>query len=147
MQSTIYFVKHSNDAVIPSKAGKNEVGFDLTVIKKIKDINSTTSMYDTCISVKPPTGYYFEIIPRSSLSKTGYMLTNSVGIIDPTYRGTLKVVITKVCPDASDFELPNKRFQLIPRICFNDDLIAEEVDELDKTERGEGGFGSTDYSN
>ena len=145
MESTISVVKHSNDAVIPSKAGENEIGFDLTVIKKIKDINSTTSMYDTNISVRPPNGYYFEIVPRSSLSKTGYILTNSIGIIDPTYRGTLKVVITKICPEAHEFELPNKRFQLIPRkYDLNNKLIIKEVDILDETERGDGGFGSTD---
>ena len=102
-------------------------------------------MYDTNISVRPPNGYYFEIVPRSSLSKTGYILTNSIGIIDPTYRGTLKVVITKICPEAHEFELPNKRFQLIPRkYDLNNKLIIKEVDILDETERGDGGFGSTD---
>ena len=53
-------------------------------------------MYDSYISVQPPEGYYFEIVPRSSISKLGYILTNSIGIIDPSYRGTLKVVLTKI---------------------------------------------------
>ena len=147
MLDCIKFKKHDIEAVIPTLANKYEVGFDLTVISKIKDINSTTSMYETGISVQPPEGFYFEIVPRSSLSKTGYMLTNSIGIIDPTYRGTIKVVITKVCDDAPEFELPNKRFQLIPRIHLSSDLKIQEVSELDETYRGDGGFGSTDNSN
>tara|TARA_Y100000114_G_scaffold123824_1_gene119471 strand:- start:61 stop:495 length:435 start_codon:yes stop_codon:yes gene_type:complete len=144
MQSSIEFKKHSNNAIIPSLAGKDEIGFDLTIIEKVKDINSNTTMYDTKISVKPPEGFYFEIVPRSSLSKTGYMLTNSIGIIDPTYRGTLKIVVTKICENAPDMELPNKKFQLVPRIILSKDMKIIEVDDLDKTERGEGGFGSTD---
>lgn len=144
MESTIEFKKHHNDAILPTLAGPNEIGFDLTIIEKVKDINNTTAMYDSYISVKPPEGFYFEIVPRSSISKTGYILTNSIGIIDPTYRGTIKVVITKVSNDAPDFELPNKRFQLIPRLHLSKDMVISEVDDLDKTERGEGGFGSTD---
>ena len=140
----VKFCKHDENAIIPSLANCNEIGFDLTVISKIKDINKTTSMYETGISVQPPDGYYFEIVPRSSLSKTGYMLTNSIGIIDPTYRGTLKIVLTKVCDDAPEFELPNKRFQLVPRIHISKDMNVKVVEGLDETYRGNGGFGSTD---
>ena len=140
----IKFCKHDVNAVIPTLANKDEIGFDLTVISKIKDINKNTSMYETGISVQPPEGYYFEIVPRSSLSKTGYILTNSIGIIDPTYRGTLKIVLTKVCDDAPEFELPNKRFQLVPRIHLSVDMNVKVVEVLDETYRGHGGFGSTD---
>ena len=147
MSDLIKFKKHDIEAVIPTLANEYEVGFDLTVISKIKDINSTTSMYETGISVQPPEGFYFEIVPRSSLSKTGYMLSNSIGIIDPTYRGTLKIVITKVCEDAPEFELPNKRFQLVPRIHISKEMKVIEVSELDETYRGDGAFGSTDNNN
>lgn len=147
MQSIVEFKKHHSNSIIPSLAGPNEIGFDLTIIEKIKDINSNTAMYDTYISVKPSDGFYFEIVPRSSLSKTGYILTNSIGIIDPTYRGTLKIVLTKINEQAPDIILPNKKFQLIPRFHISKEMIVKEVDELDMTERGEGGFGSTDTNN
>lgn len=65
-------------------------------------------MYDTGIAVCPPDGYYTEVVPRSSLSKTGYMLANSVGIID-AYQGCLKG------DDLDDLSLPFKGFQLILR--------------------------------
>lgn len=144
MSSTIQFKTHREDAVIPTRAGSQEVGFDLTIIEKIKDISSNTAMYDSYVSVQPPDGVYFEIVPRSSISKTGYILTNSVGIIDPSYRGTLKVVLTKIDNNAPDLELPNKRFQLIPRTFFSNVFTVEISDTLSDTERGSGCFGSTD---
>ena len=144
MSSTIQFKTHRENAVIPTRAGSQEVGFDLTIIEKIKDISSNTAMYDSYVSVQPPDGVYFEIVPRSSISKTGYILTNSVGIIDPSYRGTLKVVLTKIDNNAPDLELPNKRFQLIPRTFFSNVFTVEISDTLSDTERGSGGFGSTD---
>ncbi len=144
MSSTIQFKTHNENAIIPSRAGKYEVGFDLTIIEKIKDISSNTAMYDSYVSVQPPDGVYFEIVPRSSISKTGYILTNSVGIIDPSYRGTIKVVLTKIDNNAPELELPNKRFQLIPRTFFSNVFTVEISDTLSNTERGSGGFGSTD---
>tara|TARA_B100001094_G_scaffold195927_1_gene189862 strand:- start:33 stop:467 length:435 start_codon:yes stop_codon:yes gene_type:complete len=144
MSSSIQFKSHNDDAIIPFRAGENEVGFDLTIISKVKDISHNTAMYDSFISVQPPDGIYFEIVPRSSLSKTGYILTNSIGIIDPTYRGTIKVVLTKINPEAPDIELPNKRFQLIPRTFISNVFQVTEVRDLSNTSRGSGGFGSTD---
>ena len=93
---TLFFKKHSPNAIIPQKAGPNEVGYDLTLIKLVKVYGTKTTMYDTDISIEPPPGYYTEIIPRSSLGKTGYIMSNSIGIIDPTYRGTLKICMTRI---------------------------------------------------
>tara|TARA_A100001015_G_C14958093_1_gene699660 strand:- start:347 stop:790 length:444 start_codon:yes stop_codon:yes gene_type:complete len=147
MSSTIQFKTHHENAVIPTRAGIEEVGFDLTIIEKVKDISSNTAMYDSYISVQPPDGIYFEIVPRSSISKTGYILTNSIGIIDPSYRGTLKVVLTKIDNNAPDLELPNKRFQLIPRTFISSIFTVEITDTLNDTKRGSGAFGSTDFQN
>ena len=138
----IVFKKHDNRAIIPTRAGINEIGYDLTIIEKIKEINPITFMFDTGISVKPPDGYYTEIVPRSSLIKTGWMMANSVGIIDPTYRGTLKIVMVKVYENAQILDIPFVKFQLIVRKIYTP--MIKEVDVLDETERGEGGFGSTD---
>ena len=64
---------HNPNAIIPSKAGPNEVGYDLTAISFVKKLGLNTFMYDTGISVEPPKGYYTEIVPRSSISKTGFV--------------------------------------------------------------------------
>ena len=49
-----------------------------------------TFMVDFGVSIEPPKDYYFELIPRSSLAWTGFVMPNSVGVIDPDYRGSLK---------------------------------------------------------
>lgn len=130
-------------AVVPSKVYHDDVGYDLTIIDVFKVVSPLVTMYETGIAVKPPAGHYVEIVPRSSLSKSGYVLANSVGIVDPQYRGTLKVALLKVDPNASNIELPFKGFQLIIRknIC---DYPVMVVAELDTTLRNFGGFGSTD---
>jgi len=82
-----------------------------------------------------------EVVPRSSLSKTGWMLANSVGIIDPSYRGNIMVAVIKVDPNAQPLTLPFRGFQLVVRKQFHVDMV--NADELDETNRGHGGFGST----
>ena len=136
--------KLNKGGVLPTRAGDDEVGFDLTIINKIKDIDPYTSLYDTGVCVQPPDNYYFEVVPRSSLYKLGYLLSNSVGIIDPSYRGTIKIALTKINKQAPPIELPNKRFQLIPREFLSNIFSVEVTNELQDTKRGEGGFGSTD---
>ena len=139
---TLYFKKHYPNAIIPKKAGINEVGYDLTLIKHVKIFGKNTIMYDTGISVEPPNGYYTEIVPRSSLVKTGYIMTNSIGIIDPTYRGTLKICVTRIDDTLPELILPCKKFQLIIRKMYN--FSVKDIDKLTNTNRGVGGFGSTD---
>jgi dUTP pyrophosphatase len=139
------FLKVEENAIIPSKERASDVGLDLTIISKVKDISKKTAMYDTGIIVAPDFGYYTKIVPRSSIIKSGYMLTNSIGIIDNTYRGSLKICLTKIDDSLPDLTLPFKCCQLI--IDRSIHYTAEEVCSMEKlgdTSRGEGGFGSTD---
>lgn len=129
------------DAIRPSKKNWSDVGYDLSIIKKIEDYNSKTALYDTGIKIQVDFGYYVEIVPRSSLSKTGYMLANSIGIIDNSYRGNLMIALTKVCDDAKEIEYPFRCCQMIMRKQVQSNL--EEVGYIEKTKRNEGGFGST----
>jgi len=140
---TLLFKKHHPNAQIPTKAGEWEVGFDLTAIKLVEIRGRKTFMYDTGISVQVPPGYYTEIVPRSSIVKTGYMLSNSIGIIDPSYRGTLKICLTKIDDTLPDLKPPFKKVQLIVRKYYPE-IKGKEVDSLSTTVRGNGGFGSTD---
>lgn len=136
------FVK-SNKAVTPSKNYASDEGYDLTIINVNKVISKNTIRYDTGIKVQPHYGYYFEIIPRSSLSNYGVILANSVGIIDSSYRGNLMVVLTKVDNECKDIELPFKGFQLILRKCSHYELEETNENGLLSTARNIGGFGST----
>ena len=136
------FMMVNDSAVIPSKSRMSDVGYDLTAISKLKDINSTTVMLDTGIIVSPQIGYFCKIYPRSSLVKSGYMLANSVGIIDATYRDTLRICLVKTYPNAPEIVFPFKCCQLIFEKQIH--MTMEEVDVLESTSRDIGGFGSTD---
>lgn len=136
------FVKTCEHAVTPSKGTEYSVGYDLTAIDFVRNMTPNTYLYDTGIQVKPPPGYYIDIVPRSSLSKTGFVLANSVGIIDPDYRGNLMIALTKVDSNCDDIELPFTKCQLILR--KHSDFTLRRVNVLDDTSRGSGGFGSTD---
>lgn len=130
------------EAVMPTKRIV-DIGFDLTVIDVSKTLTQLTTMYETYVSLDIPIGYYVELIPRSSLSKTGYLLANSVGVIDPCFTGTLKVPLVKVDPSMPDLVLPAKVAQLV----LKPYVICESYDASNKhkveTIRGDGGFGST----
>jgi len=142
--ATLKVILDNEKAVLPSKAHPTDAGYDLTAIEVHKKISEITTMYDTGLIVKPSEGFYTEIIPRSSISKTGYMLANSTGVIDYSYRGHILIVLTKVDESKPDLEVPFCKCQLVVR--KNEVSSLEQVESFDeeKTERDEGGFGSTD---
>jgi len=143
--------KADADAVVPSKNNYSDAGLDLTIIKEYKRMNSDTVLYDTGIKLEIPNGYYVEIVPRSSISRSGYMLANSVGIIDQGYTGNLYVALRKINKDCEDLVMPYKCCQIImkkqiyPKIVI-EDLVRAGADSRSNsaTSRGSGGFGSTD---
>lgn len=141
----VVYKRHEN-AIIPHKTRMSDVGYDIYIIKPHKIINKNTTLYDTGIALQIPFGYYVEIVPRSSLSKTGYMLSNSIGIIDRSYRGNLYISLTKTSEDSIDItkEFPFKCCQLILRKQYYMNLVTEEDEnKFQMTGRNDGGFGST----
>ena len=136
-------IRKDSDAVLPTKAHDSDIGWDLVAIKEHKVINEDIIMYDTGIVAIPPKGFYLEILPRSSISKTGWMLANSVGTIDPDYRGNLYIVLTRVVKSMPKIELPFCKCQLVLRKIEKASLVEVSKEEIEFTERGSGGFGST----
>lgn len=134
------YMKTLENAVAPQKVHITDTGYDLCIVKKVKEENGMV-LYDTGIAVQPPLGYYFELVGRSSISKTGYIVANSIGIIDASYTGSLKVALIKINKKAADIQLPARIVQLIPRQLIH--LDAMEVNDLNDTTRAEGGFGSS----
>lgn len=136
-----------SNAVVPFKSWMHDVGYDLTLIKKVKDIRHNVIMYDTGIQVKPTDGYYTEVVPRSSLVKTGWVLANSTGIIDRDYRGNIMVVVARIDKYAPDLEMPFRGFQLVIRKqhYIQLDVLgnSEDWENADCVVRGARGFGST----
>ena len=129
------------DAVVPFKVHESDVGYDLTIIKKHKQVNDVVTLYDTGIQIQLEYGYYAEIVPRSSIIKSGYMLANSIGIIDNSYSGNLYVALAKIDPNAADIECPCRCVQLIIR--KQEHAVFNVTDDEFDTQRGAGGFGST----
>ena len=140
-------IKVDKDAIVPTKNNYSDAGLDLTIIKESKRLNSDTVLYDTGIKLEIPNGYYVEIVSRSSISKSGYMLANNIGIIDQGYTGNLYIALRKINKDCEDLVLPYKCCQIImkkqiyPKIIIRDDT-EKEIKNQD-TSRGDGGFGST----
>lgn len=134
------WVRADAAAVPPRKTRVSDSGYDLTLIKRTKTVGMV-EFFDTGIKVQPDFGWYFDVVARSSLTKTGYMVANAVGVIDRTYTGSILVPLIKVDPAAAPLTLPATVVQMIPRPIVHAEVI--EVDTLDDTERGAGGFGST----
>lgn len=134
------YIKVHKDAIAPSKNHPLDTGFDLYLIKKIKEYNNV-SYFDTGIAVRPPNGYYFDLVGRSSIAKTGWMLANNIGIIDFNYTGTVIVALIKIDPNANELELPCKLVQLIPRnLILMNPIESDYIEDTDRADSG--GLGS-----
>ncbi|MCI5724386.1 MULTISPECIES: dUTP diphosphatase [Fusobacterium] len=96
----------------------------------------------TGIKMEIPVGYEVQVRPRSGLAiKHGITMLNSPGTIDSDYRGEIKVIAVNLSKDDYIIE-PNERIaQLVLNKVEQMEFI--EVEVLDETERGEGGFGHT----
>ncbi|EAY11401.1 deoxyuridine 5'-triphosphate nucleotidohydrolase family protein [Trichomonas vaginalis G3] len=140
--TTLQVSKIVPEAIIPSKAHPLDTGYDISVIRVVKEnFGPGVTLYGTGLIIRPPDGYYVDMVARSSLCKSGYFVANCVGIIDAQYRGELCVPLAKISPDAKPLELPARIVQIIIRELHVCDI--EEVADINSTSRGTGGFGSS----
>jgi dUTPase len=160
-------------AVVPERAHESDTGYDLTFIG-MKKIVGDVIFFQTGIALSPPPGYYWEVVPCSRISKQGFSVANSFGVIDEDYRGEVLVAIRVHHAHAGEgigksqqfaggiIEFEGKRYrtlsslaeailrykpvltQLVLRKRYDSEF--EVVEELDVTERGDGGFGSTEQT-
>lgn len=129
---------------MPYYATEGAAGLDLTYFgdEEITLIPGELEKLNTGICVEIPKGYVGLIYIRSSLgAKHGITLANSVGVIDCDYRGELMVFLTNTSSEKYTIK-PGDRFAQLVITQYNQFPI-EECDELSETERGIGGFGST----
>lgn len=137
-------------AVVPTYSKSGDAGMDLTITSIIEDSRDKIK-YGYGIAVEIPEGYVGLVFPRSSISKKDLLMTNSVGVIDSGFRGQIMSVFYKtnvydhltesfICND--NYKIGDRGAQLLilpyPKINF---VISEE---LNKTERNDGGYGSSD---
>jgi len=134
--------KLQEQAIIPIKGTTGSAGFDLTAISMniVENQDYGYIEYGTGIAVAIHDNYVGLLFPRSSISNTGLILANSVGVLDSDYRGEIKLRY-KYVQGTKYYNIGDKIGQLVivklPSVTF------KEVSDLDATERGNGGFGST----
>lgn len=131
-------------AHIPTYGTVDSAGADLyAVLNEEISVNpGETIIISTGLAMAIPKGYVGLIYARSSLgTKKGLAPANKVGVIDSDYRGEIKVVLYNQSNNIQVISPQERIAQIVitPYIQVN----FEETDELNETERGEGGFGST----
>jgi dUTP pyrophosphatase len=96
----------------------------------------------TGFAIAIPEGYEVQVRPRSGLAlKHGITCLNTPGTIDSDYRGEVRVILANLGAEPFEIRRGERIAQLVPAPVQRADF--REVDELDSTERGSGGFGST----
>jgi dUTP pyrophosphatase len=140
----IPFKKLNERATTPTRGSNEAAGFDLySCIDYDITINAgETAMIPTGIAVAIPRGMFGAVFARSGIAvKRGLRPANAVGVIDSDYRGELMIALHNDSGTAQVIE-PNMRIaQLVIIPYLSGEFV--EYDELDSTDRGSGGFGST----
>ncbi len=139
-------IKRLNDkAVIPVYGSEYAAGADLfacTDGEKVEIAPSETKFIHTGIALEVPVGYAGLIYARSGAAcKRGLAPANKVGVVDSDYRGEVMVALHNHSTVTQSIEDGERIAQMVIAPYLTAEFI--EVNELDDTERGEGGFGST----
>ena len=138
----IHKIVVTDKSFVPIKTSKEAACYDL----KARDIvmeENLVKVY-TGIKVEPADGWKVDLFARSSISKTGWMLANSVGKIDNDYRGELILYFARV--DNSKlfpYKIGDRVAQMEFMPYYKSKLLLVNESDLSTTKRGESGFGST----
>lgn len=140
--------KLSEKAVIPFKKNVTDFGYDVTATS-VEEVAPNVYKYgtDLAFQIERPEGLPPQILldvdgrPRSSIWKTGMVLANSTATLDEDYTGEVQLVFYHVMPDMPKYEVGDRIAQI--KLGISEEIEFVEVEELVKTERGEGSFGST----
>ena len=136
-----------DDAKPPQRQHADDIGLDVFVAEVEFLAPQAGSRFGELfalhlgIAVEPPPGYYVELVSRSSVYKYGLTMVNGVGIVDPGYRGPLKMIMAKCVNKPTMPAIGDRVGQLVLRKVHKCDVVC--VEQLSETARGSGGFGST----
>ncbi|XP_074901332.1 deoxyuridine 5'-triphosphate nucleotidohydrolase, mitochondrial isoform X1 [Buteo buteo] len=134
------FTKLSENASAPSRGSAGAAGYDLYSAYDCVIPPMEKAVVKTDIQIAIPSGCYGRVAPRSGLAAK-HFIDVGAGVIDEDYRGNVGVVLFNFGKETFEVKKGDRIAQLIcERICYPE---LEEVQTLDDTERGEGGFGST----
>ena len=146
MKPTLRFVRlpHNLDLPLPSYETFGSAGMDLpAAIEETIVLNPhERTAVPTGLQIAIPHGFEGQVRPRSGLAfRHGLTVTNAPGTIDSDYRGELKVLLVNLGQEPFTIDRGMRIAQLV--IAPVVQAVVGEVDDLDSTERGTGGFGST----
>ena len=133
---------HGEGLPLPSYATPGAAGLDVVAAEDFDLAPGARHAVSTGFRVAIPAGYEMQVRPRSGLAfKHGISVPNTPGTIDSDYRGELKVLMINFGSEPFAIRRGERIAQLVPAVVT---LAAfDEVEELDDTARGHGGFGST----
>ena len=134
----------SKDVALPKYETKGSSGLDLAANtdKQIKILPGKSEIIPTGLAVAIPKNFEIQIRPRSGLAaKSQISVLNTPGTIDADYRGELKVILINLSDKVFVVEKGLRIAQMV--LCPVVKATLKEVAELENTERGSGGFGST----
>lgn len=135
-------IKLETGAYLPQKAHREDAGFDLRVpnwIEYFEVAPHGSYIVDTGVHMQIPYGFCGEIISKSGLNTKHGII--STGLIDCGYTGAIRVKLYNMSDERVIFKRGDKISQIVIKPIYTDRLTI--VDELDETERGDNGFGSS----
>ena len=139
--------KVNENAVIPFKTHDNDFCYDCVAVSE-EEIAPNVWKYGLGLAFEMERDdvddniiYSIDARPRSSIWKTGMILSNCEGTIDELYRGEVMAVFYHVMPNMPRYKVGDRICQI--KIGATVSIKFIEVNELNDTSRGEGGFGST----
>lgn len=136
----IYVKKLREDAYLPTRGSANAAGLDLYSVDELIIPPGERALVKTGISVAVDHGTYFRISPRSGLAlKHG--IDTMAGVVDSDYRGEICVILVNLNNSPFSVMKGDRIAQGIVEVIQLADVV--EVDDLDSTDRGANGFGST----
>ena len=134
----------SKDVALPKYETEGSSGLDLAanIDEQIKILPGKSEIISTGLAVAIPKNFEIQIRPRSGLAaKSQISVLNTPGTIDADYRGELKVILINLSDKVFVVEKGLRIAQMV--LCPVVKATLKEVTELENTERGSGGFGST----
>lgn len=133
---------HGTGLPLPAYATSGAAGMDVVSAEDLTIAPGARHAVATGLALAIPQGYEIQVRPRSGLAlKHGITVPNTPGTIDSDYRGELKVILINLGEEPFAIARSDRIAQLVLAPVVQ--AAWDEVAELDATERGEGGFGST----
>jgi len=132
----------NEDLPLPAYATEGAAGMDVVAAEDVDLAPGARHAVATGLAVAIPANYEIQVRPRSGLAfKYGVTVANAPGTIDSDYRGELKVILINLGAEPFEVRRGDRVAQLVLAPVTRGSWL--EVEELDDTARGEGGFGST----